>query len=92
MLIKKLKTVQGRRLRKQTLLGGQEHIIRSADKLIINEVLFIDLINQIFLPTIAELRCRLIFQDLVFPILDGEAMHGKPRAVALAMSRNVTLI
>jgi hypothetical protein len=74
------------------LLDGHQYVIRFASKMFITHILFIDWMNQIFLPSIEEPRCRLNFQDSVVMILDGHTAHATPHVMAFATSRNVMRI
>jgi hypothetical protein len=55
-------------------------------------MLFIDWLQNVFLPRVSHLRERINCQGKVVLILDGHATHVTPRVVADAGSQGVLLI
>jgi hypothetical protein len=77
MFITKLKTVDKHGLGEEMLLYHHQYVTRSANKMFITKVLFIDHMNQIFLPRTEELRCRLKFQDRGFWYLVHDSLERR---------------
>jgi hypothetical protein len=92
LFISKLKTFEKTVLADQKLYEGHDYTIRSAPKTFITEVLFIDWLETIFLPRIAELRRKFAYDGPSILIIDGHATHGTPRVIAFCGARKVLLI
>jgi hypothetical protein len=66
--------------------------IRTADQIFITEVLFIDWLQNVFLPRVSHIRERTKCQGKMVLILDDRATHVTLRVIASAGSQRLSLI
>jgi hypothetical protein len=92
MFITKNKTFDETSLATQKLFEEHDYTVRTAHKTFITEVLFIDWLQNVFIPKVNHLRERAKSDGKVVLILDGHASHVTPRVIAFAGSQKLSLI
>jgi hypothetical protein len=92
LFISKLKTFEKALLAAQKLYEGDDYAIRSAPRMFIIKVLFIDWLDTIFLPRISELRWKFHYDGPSILIIDGYSTHVTLRVIALCGAWNVIMI
>jgi hypothetical protein len=92
LFISKLKTFEEPLLATQKLYSGHDYTIRSAPRTFITEVLFIDWLETVFLPRIAELQRKLAYDGPVILLVYGHSTHVTPRVIAFCGARKILLI
>jgi hypothetical protein len=88
----KLKPFDRTLLTAQQLYEGHDYTIRSTPGTLITEVLFIDWLETIFVPRIAELRQKFAYDGPSILIVDGHSTHVTARVIALCGARKIILI
>jgi hypothetical protein len=76
----------------QKLFEWNDYTVRTAQRTFITEVLFIDWLQNVFIPKVNHLRERAKYDGKVVLILDGHASHVTPRVIAFAGSQKLSLI
>jgi hypothetical protein len=92
MFISKNITFERDKLATMLLFESHDYTIRHSPSTFINEVLFIDWIENVFLTRINCLRSKMNYNGKVVLIVDGHASHVTPRVVAFAASQDIILI
>jgi hypothetical protein len=81
--ISKLKTFEKTLLDAQKLRPGHDYLIRSAPKTFITELLFINWLENVFLPRISKLRTKFTHGDPSLLVLDGYSTQATVRVITL---------
>jgi hypothetical protein len=71
LFISKLKTFETMLLTAQNLYQGHGYTIRSASRMFLIDVFFVDWLETIFFPSIAELRQKFPYDSARILIIDG---------------------
>jgi hypothetical protein len=92
LYISKLKTFEKMLPAAQRLYSGDDHVIRSAPKTFIMEILFTDWLQNIFLPRISEFQTKFTHDGLILLVFDGHSAHMTVRVITLCAARKIILI
>jgi transposase len=82
MFISRNKTFEKTAVAAQKLYEGRDYTIRTAPRTFITEELFIDWLENVFLPKIQSLRPRFSYDGPAVLLVDGHSTHVTPRVVA----------
>jgi hypothetical protein len=86
MLITSNKTFEQAKLTEEQLYHGHDYVIRMALKTFVTEILFIDSLQNLFIPRNAALRAQMDYAGPVILLIDDHATHITPRVVVFAGS------
>jgi hypothetical protein len=92
MFITKNKTFDKTSLAAQKLFEGHDYTVRTAQKTFTTEVLFIDWLQNVFIPKVNHLGESAKDDGKVVLILDDHISHATPRVIAFAGSQKLSLI